>query len=52
MHQEKDEPQHIVKGKITTKILKLLKIEYCILNNDKDLKRLDELAKKALKEER
>ncbi len=45
----KDEPQHIVKGKITTQILKLLKIEYCILNNDKDLKKLDNLTKKALK---
>ena len=27
----KDEPQHEAKGKITIKILKLLKIKYCII---------------------
>ena len=29
----KDEPQHLVKGKITLKLLNLLKIKYTILNN-------------------
>ena len=39
----KDEPQHLVKGRITTKILKLLKIRYCQINTDKDLKKFDKL---------
>jgi len=39
----KDEPQHNLKGKITTRILKLLNIKYCILNNDSDFKKLDSL---------
>ena len=34
---EKDEPQHMVKGKIT-KLLKLLNIKFCILNKNSDLK--------------
>ena len=34
----KDEPQHEAKGKITIKILKLLKIKYCIIKKNKDLK--------------
>ena len=41
----KDEPQHNVKGKITTSILKLLNIRYLILNNDSDLKKLKKLIK-------
>ncbi len=32
-----DEPQHLEKGKITTKLLRLLNIKYCILKNKKDL---------------
>ena len=38
-----DEPQHKAKGKITLKILKLLKIKFCILRNEKDLYRLKKL---------
>ena len=44
---KKDEPQHMVKGKITTHLLKLLDINYCILRNKKDLKKLDKLIKNA-----
>ena len=36
----KDEPQHKVKGKITINILKLLKIKYVILRQNKDLIKL------------
>ena len=43
----KDEPQHMVKGKITPKLLKLLNIDYCILSNKKDLPKLDKLIKKS-----
>ena len=32
----KDEPQHLTKGSITLKLLKLLNIKYCILNNEND----------------
>ena len=32
----KDEPQHLVKGAITIKLLKLLNIKFCILNNQND----------------
>jgi len=42
---DKDEPQHLVKGSITTKILKLLKIKYLILESEKDFKKLGELIK-------
>ena len=35
----KDEPQHMIKGKITTKLLKLLNIKYCVLKNYNDLKK-------------
>ena len=37
---KKDEPQHIIKGKITQKLLKLLNIKYVILNDKKDLKKI------------
>ena len=40
-----DEPQHKVKGAITTNILKLLNIKYCILNNKKDFIKLKKLIK-------
>jgi phosphonopyruvate decarboxylase len=43
----KDEPQHNVKGKITEKILKLLKINYTILRNNKDLIQFDKQIRKA-----
>ena len=45
----KDEPQHLVKGSITLKLLKLLNIKYCILNNENDfinLKKLINFSKK------
>ncbi len=37
---QKDEPQHLVKGKITLKLLKLLNIKTLILNNEKDFIKL------------
>ena len=40
---KKDEPQHIVKGKITRELLRLLKIKYCILRKTSDLKRLSKI---------
>ena len=43
----KDEPQHMVKGKITKQILKLLDIDYCILRKKKDLLKLNKLIKKS-----
>ena len=39
----KDEPQHIVKGKVTRDLLDLLDIKYCILNKTKDLTKLKKL---------
>jgi phosphonopyruvate decarboxylase len=39
----KDEPQHVAKGKITKKILKLLKIDFCILKKPNDLHKLKRL---------
>ncbi len=41
--EKKDEPQHIHQGKITEKMLKLLEIDYCILENKKDLKKLEKI---------
>ena len=40
---QKDEPQHKVKGKITPSLLKLLNIKYCIVKNQKDFKKLNNL---------
>ena len=45
----KDEPQHILKGKITKDILKLLGIKFCIVDSEKDLKKLSLLIKYSLK---
>ena len=45
----KDEPQHLAKGAITIKLLKLLGIKCCILNSEKDfikLKKLLDFSKK------
>lgn len=39
----KDEPQHLAKGQITVKLLKLCGIKFCILNTEKDLKKLKKL---------
>ena len=44
-----DEPQHKAKGKITLKLLKLLKIKYCILRNEKDLDLLKKIIKESIK---
>jgi len=44
-----DEPQHQAKGKITIDLLKLLKIKYCILREEKDLKKLNKILKFANK---
>ena len=41
----KDEPQHMVKGKITKDILKLLNIKYCVIRKYKDLKKFETLVK-------
>ena len=46
---EKDEPQHMVKGKITKKLLDLLNIKFCVLNKDSDLEKFDTLIKKSKK---
>ena len=48
----KDEPQHNVKGKITPKLLKLLDINFCKIKFKKDLKKLDSLIQKSLKEKK
>ena len=42
-----DEPQHLAKGKITPSLLKLLKIDFCILRKEKDLKKLKVVIKRA-----
>ena len=42
-----DEPQHEVKGKITKDLLKIMNIDYCELNVQKDLKKVSTLLKKA-----
>ena len=47
--KKKDEPQHMVKGKITTKLLKLLDINYCVLKEKKDLIKLNKLIKNSYK---
>ena len=39
----KDEPQHEVKGSITTNILKLLNIKYIVIKKEKDLKSVNKL---------
>ena len=46
---QKDEPQHMTKGKITLKLLKLLDIDYCNLKKKSDLRKLDKLIKKSYK---
>ena len=45
----KDEPQHMVKGKITKQILKLLNIKYIIVNSKNDLIKFDKQIKLAKK---
>ena len=38
--KSKDEPQHIIKGKITPKLLKILNIKFTILKSEKDFVKL------------
>lgn len=45
----KDEPQHMLKGRITKELLKLLNINFTILKNTRDLKYFDKLIKTAKK---
>ena len=45
----KDEPQHETKGKITLKILNLLKIKYTIVRGENDLKKFSKQIKNAKK---
>ena len=47
----KDEPQHMVKGKITKKLLKLLNISFCVLEK-KSLNKFNSIISKAKKEKR
>ena len=47
--RQPDEPQHKAKGKITTKLLKLLNINFCILRKEKDLLKIKNLIKNAYK---
>ena len=49
---QKDEPQHKVKGKITPRLLKLLNIKYCIVKNQKDFKKLNNLIIQGKKEKK
>jgi len=46
---EADEPQHMVKGKITKKLLQLLNIKFCVLDKESDLKKFDILIKNSKK---
>ena len=49
---QRDEPQHETKGKITPELLKLLDIDYCKLKIKEDLIKLDKLIKKSYKEKK
>ena len=40
---QKDEPQHLIKGKITKKLLNNLNIKFCQLKNNRDLTKLRKL---------
>ena len=46
---QKDEPQHKVKGKITPQLLKLLNIDFCVLKKKSDLIKINRLVKKSYK---
>ena len=48
-NDQKDEPQHQLQGKITTKLLKLLNIKYCYLDDNKDFRKLKNLINKSKK---
>lgn len=47
-----DEPQHKAKGKITKKLLQLLKVKHCVLKSEKDLLKLKNLIKISYREKR
>ena len=47
-----DEPQHMAKGKITQRLLKLLKIKFCVLRSEKDLVKVKRLVKIARKQKK
>ena len=47
-----DEPQHMAKGRITKNILRLLKIDFCILKKSNDLLKLNKLISKSYKTKR
>ena len=49
---QKDEPQHKTKGKITPQLLNLLNIEHCKLKSKNDLLKLNKLIKKLYKEKK
>lgn len=40
-----DEPQHMVKGNITKRLLKLINVKFCVLNKESDLKKFEKLVK-------
>lgn len=44
---QQDEPQHMVKGKITKNLLNLLNIKYIILKKENDIKKIDKIVKVA-----
>ena len=50
--RSKDEPQHMVKGKITLELLKLLKIKFTILRETNDLKKFSKQIKIAREKNR
>lgn len=49
--KKSDEPQHLAKGKITRNLLRLLKIDHCVLRKESDLKNLNNLINKARKKQ-
>ena len=46
---KKDEPQHLAKGKITKKLLSLLKVKYIVLRKSKDLLKISNIVNYAKK---
>jgi len=47
-----DEPQHMIKGKITKQLLSLLGINFCVLESNKDFKKLSKLIAKSRSEKK
>ena len=46
----KDEPQHLIKGKITKNLLKMLGIKHAVIHNEKDFNRIKQLISFSKKE--